>query len=66
LKVVFEQDPALFNPYHVIPVNPAMHPHSKIELARQYSAFIRSAEGQKIIRDFRIKGKALFHPDVIK
>lgn len=66
LKVVFEKDPALFNPYHVILVNPDLHPHSKIDLARQYSAFIRAEEGQKIIRDFRIKGKALFHPDVIK
>ncbi len=66
LEVVFEQDPALYNPYHVILVNPEKHPHSKIEKARQYSAFIRSKEGQRIIRDFRINGQALFHPDVIK
>ncbi len=66
LKVVFEGGPALFNPYHIILVNPEKHAHSNILMARQYSAFIRSEEGQGIIRDFRIKGKPLFHPDVIR
>ena len=30
LQVVFEQDPALFNPYHVILVSPEKHPHTRI------------------------------------
>ena len=66
LQVVFEKDPALFNPYHVILVNPEKHPHTKIERARQYSAFLRSEEGQGIIREFRINDQILFHPDVIQ
>lgn len=66
LRVLFEGDPALFNPYHVILVNPEKHAHAKIHLARQYSAFLRSKQGQALIRDFRIKGKPLFHPDVIR
>ncbi len=65
LQIVFEKDPALFNPYHIILVNPAKHPHTKIKLARLYSVFIRSEEGQAIIRNFRIKGQTLFYPDVI-
>lgn len=66
LRVVFENDPGLFNPYHVIMVNPEKHPHTKIEMARKYSAFIRSSEGQDLIRNFKVNGEILFHPDVIK
>jgi tungstate transport system substrate-binding protein len=66
LKVVFESGPALFNPYHIILVNPEKHTHSNVLMARQYSSFLRSEEGQGIIREFRVKGKSLFHPDVIR
>ena len=66
LEVVFENDEALFNPYHVIMVNPEKHPHVKIDLARKYSEFIRSEAGQALIRNFKINGEVLFHPDVIK
>ena len=66
LSVVFENDPGLFNPYHVIMVNPEKHPHAKIDMARNYSNFIRSSEGQDLIRDFKVNGEILFHPDVIK
>lgn len=66
LGVLFENDPELFNPYHVIMVNPAKHPHTKIDLARKYSEFIRGKEGQALIRNFKVNGELLFHPDVIK
>ena len=66
LRVMFENDPGLFNPYHVIMVNPEKHPHAKIEMARKYSDFIRSSEGQDLIRNFKVHGQILFHPDVIK
>jgi len=66
LRIVYENDEALFNPYHVIMVNPARHPHTKIDLARKYSEFTRSEEGQGLIRNFRINEEILFHPDVIK
>ncbi len=66
LRVQFENDEALFNPYHVIMVNPEKHPHTKIDLARKYSEFIRGEEGQALIRNFKVNGELLFHPDVIK
>lgn len=66
LKIIFENDESLFNPYHVIMVNPEKHPHTRIDLARKYSEFIRSKEGQDLIRNFKVNGKVLFHPDVIK
>ena len=66
LEVLFEKDAALYNPYHVIMVNPEKHPHVNIQLARKYSDFIRSGEGQALIRNFRVNGEVLFHPDAIK
>ena len=66
LQILYEQNPALFNPYHIILVNPQRHTHTRIKSARKYSAFIRSEKGQNLIRDFRIKGQPLFYADVIK
>ncbi len=66
LKVVFEGDEVLFNPYHVMAVNPKKHPHVKYDLATRYIDFVTSDEGQKIIADFRKSEQQLFYPDAIK
>ncbi len=66
LRIVFEKDETLFNPYHVIMVNPEKHPHTRIDLARKYSEYIRSEEGQGLIGNFKVNEEILFHPDVIK
>ncbi len=63
---VFEGDPELFNPYHVIIVNPEKHPHVNIGWAKKYVDFIRGEAGQKIIREFKKGGELLFKPDVIE
>lgn len=64
LAVVYEGGAALRNPYHLILVNPARHPHVRTALAQKYADFIRGEQGQSIIREFRIAGEALFVPDV--
>lgn len=66
LVIVYEGDEQLYNPYHIILVNPKRHPHVKTKLAQAYADFIRSEQGQKIIRDFTMAGKQLFHPDVVQ
>lgn len=66
LEVVYEGASNLLNPYHVILVNPKKHPHVKTKLAQRYVDYIRSAEGQAIIANFKVNGELLFHPDVIK
>jgi tungstate transport system substrate-binding protein len=66
LEIVYEQAAELVNPYHVILVNPQRHPHTKIDLAREYAKFITGEEGQKIIREFGVNGQPLFYPDVIR
>jgi len=64
LKVVYQGDEALFNPYHVMAVNPEKHAHVNYDLATKYIDFVTSIEGQKIINNFRISGQQLFYPDV--
>ncbi len=66
LEILYSGDEALFNPYHVILLNDKRHPHVKSDLARLYADFIRGAEGQKIIADFKIGDRQLFYPDVIR
>ncbi|MEW6556481.1 MAG: substrate-binding domain-containing protein [Elusimicrobiota bacterium] len=68
LDILVEGDPVLFNPYSVIVVSPSKHPWVKYELAKKFADFIRSSEGQNIIKNYGIDkfGTPLFFPDVIK
>lgn len=65
LVVLFEGDPALFNPYGIIAVNPARHPHVRHDLATRLMDFITGPEGQGIIAGYRLNGKQLFFPDAL-
>jgi len=62
LEIVLAGDKRLFNPYGVIVVNPAKHPHVKVQAAKQFADWITSAEGQAVIADFKINGEQLFFP----
>ncbi len=76
LKILVEGDAVLFNPYHVMAVNPEKHPNVKYELAMQYISFLTSPQAQKIISNYGIEytldpntgerkpgfGEALFMP----
>tara|TARA_B100001996_G_scaffold166446_1_gene126899 strand:+ start:393 stop:1187 length:795 start_codon:yes stop_codon:yes gene_type:complete len=63
LDIVFENDYQLLNPYHVILVSPDKHPHINFDLAKKYSEFLRSEEAKTIIKNFKVKGSALFLPN---
>lgn len=65
LVVLSEGDPMLSNPYGIIAVNPAKHPHVNYRGAMAFIGFVTSPEGQKIIGEFRVNGKQLFYPDAI-
>lgn len=65
LTLLYHQSPPLFNPYHIMAVNPEKHPHVRYDLATHYINFVTGEKGQKIIRDFRIKSQQLFYPDAI-
>ena len=63
LAVVFDGDPDLFNQYGIIVVNPEMHPSVKSSQANQFSAWLRSAQGQAAIASFKVDGQQLFFPN---
>ncbi len=63
LEVLCEGGSALANPYGIIPVNPAKFPHVKYDLAMKFVNWLISAKGQKLINDYRLEGKQLFHGD---
>ena len=65
LDVLSEEDGKLANPYGIIPVNPAKHPHVQFEMAMQFVDWITGARGQKLIADYRLEGKQLFYPDAM-
>lgn len=66
LEVLSEGDEALANPYGVIPVNPKKHAHVQYDMAMEFVNWITGSRGQKLIADYRLEGKQLFYPDVIK
>ncbi|WP_136808156.1 substrate-binding domain-containing protein [Desulfosediminicola flagellatus] len=66
LEVLSEGDESLANPYGVIPVNPNKHAHVQYDMAMEFVNWITGPKGQKLIGDYRLVGKQLFYPDVIK
>jgi tungstate transport system substrate-binding protein len=63
LKIVFENDPLLFNPYGVILVDPQRHPHVKKADAMRFIDWLTGKAGQQAIADFRVDGMPLFFPE---
>ena len=63
LDLVFSGDAVLFNPYGVIPVNPARHPHVKKEAAERFAQWLTSPAGQEAIAAFRADGQQVFFPN---
>ena len=66
LQIVVEGDQKLFNQYGVMLVNPAKHPHVKVELGQQFIDWIVADAGQKTIADYKIEGQQLFFPNARK
>ena len=62
LKLLYAGDPVLANPYHVMSVNPARHPNTNVKLAEAYANFLTGADGQRLIRAFKVDGEMLFRP----
>lgn len=62
LAIMVEGDPKLRNPYGVIMVNPAKHPHVKRRLVMKFINWITSPKGRQTIASFRIQGRQVFFP----
>jgi len=63
LAILVEGDRRLFNQYGVIVVNPAKHPHVKVQLAQAFADWVLSPAGQQTIASYKVGGEQLFFPD---
>jgi tungstate transport system substrate-binding protein len=66
LEVLVEGDTRLANPYGVIAVNHDRHPHVKAAEVAEFIGWLTSAEGQRLIAEYRKGGEQLFFPDACK
>ncbi len=62
LSILIENDPVLMNPYSLIVVNPARYPDLNTRGAQRLIEWMTSPRGQKLIDDFRVNDRPLFHP----
>ncbi|HQU49356.1 MAG TPA: extracellular solute-binding protein [Casimicrobiaceae bacterium] len=63
LGIVVEGDKRMFNPYGVMLVNPAKHPHVKAAQGQAFIDWLVSPEGQATIASYKVGGEQLFFPD---
>ena len=66
LDIVVQGDQKLFNPYGVMLVNPAKHPHVKKTEGMAFIDWIVSPEGQAAIASYKVGGEQLFFPSAKK
>jgi tungstate transport system substrate-binding protein len=62
LEVLSEGDPALFNPYGSILVNPVKWPEVKFNDAKMWHEWLTSKPGLDAITSYKINGEELFFP----
>jgi tungstate transport system substrate-binding protein len=62
LPILMQGDPKMFNPYGIIAVNPKKYPDINYKGATALIEWITSAEGQKLIGDFKVGAEQLFTP----
>ncbi|MEM7522496.1 MAG: substrate-binding domain-containing protein [Pseudomonadota bacterium] len=62
-RIVFDGDPALFNQYGVIAVNPETHPHVNAAGASDLIAWLTGPTGQSAIASYKRDGEQLFFPN---
>ena len=60
LAMLFAGDPALFNQYTFIPVNPELHPSVHHDLAMKLDGWLVSDTARTLIEDYKINGESLF------
>ena len=65
LYIYYQGGPVLYNPYHVIAVNPKRHPDINNELAEKYITFITGDKGQNLIKGYQLYGEQLFYPEAV-
>lgn len=62
-RILVEGDPALFNQYGIIDINPARCPNVKTEMADEFINWLLSSQGQSAIAAYRKGDQQLFFPN---
>ena len=62
LKILNQGDPKLYNPYHIIAVNPERYPRINHQGANTFITWITSSDGQALIAQFTLHDSLLFKP----
>ena len=65
LDILCEGDPKLYNPYGIIPINPAKHPHVRFKWADTLAKWLISPKAKALIARYRILGRQAFFPDAL-
>lgn len=60
--ILVEGDRRLFNPYGVMLVNPARHPHVNTAGGRAFIGWLTGRDGQNAIAAYKVRGVQLFYP----
>ena len=63
LRVLYEDDPPLFNQYGIILVDSKKHPHVKAQAGQVFVDWMIGKAGQTAIANFRRSGQQLFFPN---
>ena len=66
LAVLVEGDQRLFNPYGVMRVSAAKHPHVKSAEGQKFVDWVLSPTGQASIASYKINGEQLFFPNAAR
>ena len=61
--ILTEDDPALFNQYGIIAVDPRRCPNVRATAAATFVGWMTSAAGQTAIAGYRVDGQQLFFPN---
>lgn len=60
LALLYSGDPALFNQYAYLPVNPAKHATARYDLAMKLERWLVSEKAENLINSYTINGETLF------
>ena len=60
LKILFDKDDALYNPYGVIAINPLKFPHVEYKKSQIFIDWLISGNGKLLIKNFEVNKKKIF------
>lgn len=60
MTIVYEGDPAMFNQYAYLPVNPERHPSVRGDLAMRLEEWLVSDKAEALIDGYRVNGEQVF------